>query len=202
MSFEQSTDDKGVRFRVNVVLYVLVVLALIATVVGGVLAVRRDDIVEPPLVGVVGASEEDLELQEAYDDVLDAARREAHAFINIDYRAMDESVAAVLEGATGKFREQFDKADGELRRILTESKSISVGHVLHAGVVSIDQDSARVFVGTSSTVRNTATKNRKQGREFRLQIDLVEVDGEWLTSDIVFLDGGWLSQPTPDEGVQ
>lgn len=193
MTFDQPTGSRGGRFTVNVVLYVVVVLSLIACVVGGVAAWRRDDIVDVPVIGTVGASDEELELQEEYADVLDAARREAQAFVNIDYRSMEASLEAVLDGATGDFREQFDKAGGDLRRILKESKSIMVGKVLHAGVVSIDQDSATVFVGTSSAVRNTVTQNRPQGREFRLQVELQKVDGDWLTSDIKFLDGGFVS---------
>jgi Mce-associated membrane protein len=199
VSLDQPTGATGRRFSLNVVLYVALVLALIACVAGGVAASRRDDIVDLPVVGIVGASDEDLELQEQYADVLEAARSEVQAFINIDYRRMDESIEAVLAGATGKFQEQFDKAGGDLRRILTENKSVMVGKVLSAGVVSIDKDSARVFVGTTATVRNTLTNNRPQGREFRLQVDLVDVDGEWLAADIQFLDGGWLTQ-TDDEG--
>lgn len=199
MSLDQPTGASGRRFSLNVLLYIALVLALIACVIGGVAASRRNDIVEYPVVGVVGAEDEDLELQEEYPDVLDAARSEVQAFINIDYRRMDESIEAVLAGATGKFQKQFDKAGGDLRRILAENKSVMVGEVLSAGVVSIDSDSARVFVGTSATVRTTLTENRPQGREFRLQVDLVKVDNEWLTADIQFLDGGWLSQTDDEE---
>lgn len=168
------------RFRLNALLYLLVVVAAAACVVGAVFGVRTFQ-----------DRADARESQEEYAAVTSAARDEVTAFVNIDYRDMDAAVAAVNSGATGEFKKQYDTANDDLRKLLVENQSVMTGKVLHAGVVSIDGDSARVFVGTSGTVQNTSTQNKPRGREFRLQVDLEKVDGDWLTSNIVFLDGGW-----------
>ena len=56
-----------------------------------------------------------------------------------------------------------------------------------AGVVSLDEDSARVIAATTGTVANTGTDNKPVARNFRLQLDLELVDGEWLTSNLEFV---------------
>jgi Mce-associated membrane protein len=168
------------RFRLNAVLYLLVVVALAACVVGAVFGVRTFQ-----------DRADARDSQEEYAAVMAAARDEVSAFVNIDYRDMDKAVEAVNEGATGDFKKQYDTANADLRKLLVENQSVMTGKVLHAGVVSIDGDSARVFIGTTGTVQNTSTGNKPRGREFRLQVDLEKSGGDWLTSNIVFLDGGW-----------
>ena len=54
------------------------------------------------------------------------------------------------------------------------------GEVLWAGVVDVDQDSATVIAATSGTVANQQTDNQPVARNFRLRLDLVLEDGQWL----------------------
>ena len=61
------------------------------------------------------------------------------------------------------------------------------GKVVWAGVVSLDEDSSRVIAATSGTVANKATQGEPVARNFRIQLDLELVDGEWLTSNLEFV---------------
>jgi Mce-associated membrane protein len=63
---------------------------------------------------------------------------------------------------------------------------MSKGKVLQAGLVSSDQDSARVIVVADSTVSNLNTQS-PQPRHYRLQLDLVRQGSRWLTSDLQFV---------------
>jgi Mce-associated membrane protein len=124
--------------------------------------------------------------QHRYDDVLAAARAETVAFTTLDYHNLNPSIDRVLAGATGGFKKQFAASREQLTSLSTRNKSVSKGRVLSAGVVSMDQDSARVAVVADSTVTNVNAPT-PQPRHYRLALDLVLQDGQWRTSDLQFV---------------
>ncbi len=119
-------------------------------------------------------------------DVLAAARQEALNFISIDYRNFDQDSKNVLSGATGDFKQQFSDQSKTLQSLVTSNKAVSTGQVLQAGVVTSSGSSARVLVVADATVANTASPSG-QVRNYRLQMDLVQQNGQWLTSGIEFV---------------
>ena len=58
--------------------------------------------------------------------------------------------------------------------------------MLEAGLVSLDDDSARVLVVADSTVTNAAGSD-PQRRHYRLQLDLARHGQRWLVSDLQFV---------------
>lgn len=151
-------------------------LLLVAAVAGAVLSVRaRTDRAEA------------LEKQEQYGAVLASARAEAAAFVNIRFDDAEASIDRVREGATGEFREQYDTSTESVIAVLEQNESVMDGEVVWAGVDNLDGDSARVFAYTSGTVANLQTGGQPVERNFRLQLDLVLVDGEWLTNNLEFV---------------
>lgn len=136
---------------------------------------------------VVGLRWRDARAQERrYDDVLAAARAETIAFTTLDYHDLNPSIDRVLAGATGDFKKQFAASREQLTSLSTQNRSVSRGRVLSAGVISMDQDSARVAVVADSTVTNV-NASTPQPRHYRLALDLVLQDGQWRTSDLQFV---------------
>lgn len=125
--------------------------------------------------------------QARYGDVLDAARTEIEAFVNIDYTKAQESIDAVAAGATGDFAKQYDTSTKDVVKILTRAKSVMEGTVLWAGVVDADSDSASVIVATTGTVANTSTDDKPVARQFRIKVDLVREGTDWKTSNVEFV---------------
>lgn len=163
------TTERGDRLRwVPPALVVAVVLLLVAAAVLGVRWKQARD------------------REQRYADVVAAARAETIAFTTLDYRDLGTSVDRVLAGATGQFKQQFSASRQQLESLSTRNRSVSRGKVLTAGVVSIDADSARVVVVADSTVTNVNAP-KPQPRHYRLSLDLVRVDGQWLTSDLQFV---------------
>ncbi|MFH8770170.1 hypothetical protein [Streptomyces sp. NPDC017958] len=119
-------------------------------------------------------------------DVLAAARQSALNFTSLDYRHYGRDSGNVLKGATGDFKKQFAAQTAQLTRLVAQNKSVSEGQVLEGGIVRSDERSARVLVVADSKVTNTAAPEG-QARTYRLQLDLVRVDGRWLTSDVEFV---------------
>ena len=167
----------GPRSRVlNIVLYAAVLLVACGCVVLGVKAWQTH-----------GERADDQAEQERYGDVLESARNEAEAFINIRYDKAQDSIDAVAAGATGDFKDQYTKRTDDVRDILRQNRSVMDGKVLWAGVVDVDKDSATVLAATTGTVANKTTNNKPVARNFRLQLDLVYEDGTWLTRDLQFV---------------
>ncbi len=166
-------DEQPRRRGLTIGLGVLALLLVCASVFGGVLVLQehRD-------------RQRAEATQERYGDVLVAARAEVTALVNIDYRDAQASFDKVAAGATGDFAKQYKTGTSELLKPLTSAKSVMAGKVLWAGVVDVDADSATVIAATTGTVTNTATGNKPVARNFRMKLDLVDVDGTWKTNNV------------------
>ncbi len=119
-------------------------------------------------------------------DVLAAARQLAVNFTSLDYRHYDRDSANVTASTTGEFKKEFTSQTKELTKLVTANKSVSQGQVLDAGIVRVDDRSARVLVVADSQVSNVASP-QGQTRNYRLQLDLVRQGGRWLTSGVEFV---------------
>lgn len=139
------------------------------------------------LGGVLGYQLRELRAaEERRAAILHAARQQALDFTTLDYRHFDRDAGRVLDGATGNFRNQFQRSLEQLSELVQENKATSKGEVLSAGIVSADADSARVIVVADSEVTNASTEGPRP-RHYRLQVDMVHKDGRWLASDIRFV---------------
>lgn len=118
--------------------------------------------------------------------VLAAARQQAVNFTTLDYRALDRDLDRVLSGSTGEFRKQFEAGTKDLTELVTKNRAVSEGEVLEAGIVTSDDDSARVLVVADSTVTNAGTE-KPDKRHYRIQMDLVREGNRWLVSDLEFV---------------
>ncbi|MET9323574.1 hypothetical protein ABZX75_25800 [Streptomyces sp. NPDC003038] len=119
-------------------------------------------------------------------DILAAARQSALNFTSLDYRHYDRDSKNVLSGATGDFKKQFAAQTAELTKIVADNKSVSEGQILDAGIARADDRSARVLVVADSKVTNVAAPG-STSRNYRLQLDLVLENGQWLTSNVEFV---------------
>jgi Mce-associated membrane protein len=160
--------DGPSRSRTLIALAVLCVLLAVAAVVLG-LQLR-------------GHAQE----QEARDDALRAARQSAINLTSIDAEQFDEAVEAVLDGATGDFRREFEANSEDLQQLLRDNEVSASGKVLDAGLVRSDKSNATALVVVDSTVENTASPEGRVNT-YRMQIEVEKVDGEWLTSSLRFV---------------
>ncbi len=176
------------RVFLNVSLYVVVMVAAALLVVAAV-RVHDDDSgpTSLPVKGVAELDEASATEQQRNTDILAAASKEATAFVNIRYDTAQESIDAVMAGATGDFRDQYSKATEALITVLQGNKSIRTGEVIWAGVVAQDPDSATVILATTGTVQNKQTGKDPVAENYRIQMDLVVEKGRWLTNDLQFV---------------
>ncbi|WP_166137170.1 hypothetical protein [Nocardioides ochotonae] len=97
-----------------------------------------------------------------------------------EYRGLVEEVV------TPKFMTEFDQTVTIAEQLVSQQGVTRSAEVLGVGVESIDDDSAVALV----TGQITSTLRNAKGREvparsdlFRVVVDLVQVDGDWLVDD-------------------
>lgn len=162
-------DARGGRWVIGALAVVLVALLVTA----GLLASSRASV--------------DDDLTTAQRDVAGAARAEALAFLTVDHDDMDPLIDAVLAGATGDFKKQYESQRAMLTSETERTEATSTGEIVSLGVGRIDDTSADVVVAANSTVTNTSTGSEPQVRYYRLRLVLVREGDRWLTSDLEFV---------------
>jgi Mce-associated membrane protein len=126
-------------------------------------------------------------LSQQYEEVTEAARAETLAFLTVDYKDMDPLIDKVLAGATGPFKEQYERAKVTLKATAQEGQSVATGEVKAVGIGDIDADTAIVFVAADGSVTNKSTKGKAQPRAYRFKLTMVREGTKWLTSDLQIL---------------
>lgn len=124
--------------------------------------------------------------EQAAVDARKAAEDEVVGLITISAQSTDEDLEALIEGATATFRDDLrDQAD-RLRQEVVENKVEATGEVVSTGLVNLEDDAATVIVAARGTVKNRNAR-QPEPRNYRLEVELLEVDGTWLVSALRFV---------------
>lgn len=104
-----------------------------------------------------------------------------------DYR---EQVKAVI---TPKFATDFEKEVATAEQLVAQAQVARVAEVFSTGVAVIDDDSATALVAGSFTDSFPSGKRgeRQDGQPvpFRMEVELVKTEGEWLIDDFTPITG-------------
>lgn len=115
-----------------------------------------------------------------------AASAEVEGLIDISGATSDADMARLLDGATADFRSELEAQADRLQKALAANRVEASGEAVSAGVVELDGDRATVIVAATGTVRNKSTR-AAEPRNYRLKVDLVRSDGDWLVSGLEFV---------------
>lgn len=107
----------------------------------------------------------------------------ARVLTSIDSDKVDDDFAAVLNGATGEFKDTYTKASVELRQLLIDNKATAQGTVVDSAVQSESADKVVVLVMVNQTITNTARPDPRVDRS-RMKMTMQKVDGRWLASKV------------------
>jgi Mce-associated membrane protein len=120
---------------------------------------------------------------------LNAATLQTLNWASVDYRDVDAFVEKVASGATGPFLQQFQESETALRRLIGANESVQVPTIPRGGAGLLERrgDEARVLIVMDAQVTNTSTE-KPQPRQYRLQVTVSKVEGQWLTSELEFVD--------------
>jgi Mce-associated membrane protein len=128
----------------------------------------------------------DRALDEAHEAALAAARQTAVNFVSVSASSVDRDLQRIVAGATGEFKDEFVRGQGQVRAAIVENKVESTGTVLRAGLVSGDRRSAVVLVAVDATVKNVKAPDGRPSH-YRIQVDVTRTGGAWLVSRLQFV---------------
>lgn len=119
----------------------------------------------------------------ARDAAIVAARAEVSDLVNISFHSAQHDLDRIVAGATGHLAELFAAQRSQLD-LLIQSKSVTTGTVLSAGLIRLDLalGVARVDVAADATVAD-AQHTRPLMKHYRWILTLQRRHGRWLVSD-------------------
>ena len=153
----------------------LAVIALVAAVIAGVLAVRlaQADPNDPP-----------DSLSKTRGDALAAARSHAQEILSYDHRTLDADFAKAEAALTGKFKKDYARTTSTVVRPSAEQYKVVVkAEVTAASVVRAADDRVVALLFVDQTTTSTRLEGPKVDLN-RVRMTLVEQDGKWLVSEL------------------
>lgn len=115
------------------------------------------------------------------------AGRFGEALVTYDYHDPKAHRDAVLDFATGSFREEYETAfDQGLGQIITEVKATSRGYVKDIYLSAVDEERAQAIVVVDIEHEGSSGPNTLYDVYFRLT--LVEVGGRWKVDQVTDLN--------------
>lgn len=114
---------------------------------------------------------------------LEAAKNYAIILTTLDTGDIDKNYAQVVEGATGRFRDEYSQGSAQLRQILIDNKAAGRGVVLDAAVKSATRTKVDVLLFVDQSVTNAVLPAPRIDRN-RVQMTMELVDGRWLASNV------------------
>lgn len=117
-----------------------------------------------------------------------AARQGVINLMAIDYATAADSVQRVLDGSTGRFRDNFAETADDFVQALQDEEIVTKATVNDAAVKSMTPDSAVVLVSaTSRREGKRAPEDQQQPRLWRITMNLVREGGQIKMSSVEFV---------------
>ncbi|KWX67900.1 hypothetical protein [Mycobacterium sp. NAZ190054] len=126
---------------------------------------------------------QERQVAQAGEQARQAAADYAQVLTSIDSERVDENFDAVLDGATGEFKDMYSQSSTELRQLLIDNKAAAHGVVLESAVQSASKDKAVVLLFVDQSVTNTNVPDPRIDRS-RIKMTMEYVDGRWRASKV------------------
>ena len=123
------------------------------------------------------------EIGTAAEQATAAAQQYAVTLTSLDGAKLDSNFAAVLDGATGEFKDMYSQSSAHLKSVLIDNKAAAKGTVVAAGVKSATPDRVEVMLFVDQSVTNSANPEPRVDRS-RIIMTMENVDGRWLASNV------------------
>lgn len=115
-----------------------------------------------------------------------AAIAYAQVLTSIDSSKVDDNFRAVLDGATGEFKDMYTQSSVQLRQLLIDNKASAHGVVVDSAIQSASANKVVVLVFIDQTVANSTAPDPRIDRS-RIKMTMEKVDGRWRASKVQLL---------------
>jgi Mce-associated membrane protein len=117
---------------------------------------------------------------------LQVGRQGALNLTTIDWQQADQDVQRILDSATGKFYDEFEKRAQPFVEVVKQAQSKSVGTVAEAGLESESDNGAQVLVAVTVKTSNAGAPEQAP-RAWRMRISVQKVGDEAKVSNVEFV---------------
>jgi hypothetical protein len=112
-------------------------------------------------------------------EALAAGKRLIVLVTSYDYRTIYQRMTEVLDNSTGQFAEQYERASGSLRDVVTDGKGVASGRVIRIAVAKSEAQRVELLAFVDQTVKN-ANRPSPRSDKTRVMLTIVERNGRWL----------------------
>ncbi len=120
---------------------------------------------------------------DAQEQASAAAQQYAVILTGVDAAKLDSNFAAVLDGATGEFKDMYSQSSAGLKQVLIDNKAKATGTVIAAGIKSATPARVEVMLFVDQAVTNALNPEPRLDRN-RIIMTMDKVDGRWLAGDV------------------
>ncbi|MCX5045579.1 hypothetical protein OG921_20650 [Aldersonia sp. NBC_00410] len=114
----------------------------------------------------------------------DAACAYAPTLANYDFDHLDAYFAAVLDGATGAWKTEFDKTSKDLRDVLSQGQVVSKAATTQCALRTGDTDRAEAIVVIGQSITSAGTEGKEEPGQLSMVLSLENHDSRWLVSKV------------------
>ncbi|MFI6953686.1 hypothetical protein ACIBJI_09430 [Nocardia sp. NPDC050408] len=111
------------------------------------------------------------------------AQTYAVTLTSIDSQNIDQNFAAVINGATGEFKDTYTQSSNQLKTLLVEHKAISKGRIVDSSIKSATKDRVQVMLFIDQEVTNSVSPDPRIDRS-RMVMTMERVGDSWLASKV------------------
>ncbi|WP_278261991.1 hypothetical protein [Nocardia sp. AG03] len=129
-------------------------------------------------------NEDSKDLLAAQQQAREAACRYAPVLADYDSKNLDTYFAAVLDGATGDWKKQFEATSTELRDALTQGEVVSRTTDTQCALRTGDESSAEAIVVIGTTISSLGTEHKAKPGQLSMVLGLRHDDDRWLVEKV------------------
>ncbi|WP_040813061.1 hypothetical protein [Nocardia concava] len=129
-------------------------------------------------------SAHDGDLLAAQDEARAAACTYAPVLATYDAKNLDAYFTAVLDGATGDWRKQFDSTSKDLREVLSQGQVVSKATDVQCAVRNVDANSAEAIVVIGQTITSLGTQGKPSPGQLSMVMRLERSGDRWLVNKV------------------
>ncbi|WP_280298744.1 hypothetical protein [Nocardia neocaledoniensis] len=130
------------------------------------------------------ANEDSKDLLAAQQQAKEAACHYGPVLADYDSKSLDTYFRAVLDGATGDWKKQFESTSAELRDALTQGEVVSKSTDTQCALRSGDETAAEAIVVIGTTISSLGTEHKAKPGQLSMMLSLRNDDGRWLVEKV------------------
>jgi Mce-associated membrane protein len=124
------------------------------------------------------------DLLSAQQQAREAACHYGPVLADYDSKSLDTYFRAVLDGATGDWKKQFESTSAELRDALTQGEVVSKSTDTQCALRSGDETAAEAIVVIGTTISSLGTEHKAKPGQLSMMLSLRNDDGRWLVEKV------------------